>query len=85
MAVTLALRPEGLQKIRRLYEKGSGAKLSDKKLAEMIGIDPGQLSRVTTNKSAPGPQFIAGAIEAFGADCFLDLFMVVEKAGQVAA
>lgn len=85
MAVTLALRPEGLKKIRRLYAVGAGGELTDKRLAELIGIDPGQLSRVIQNKSAPGPQFIAGAIEAFGADCFEDLFMVIERSGRDAA
>lgn len=75
MPVTLALRPEGVRKIARLARIES-----DRAFAERIGIDPGQFSRVLTGKSAPGPQFIAGAIEAFGRDCFDDLFRVVEKA-----
>lgn len=74
MLATLALRPEGLKKIRRLAQIHT-----DKELALRIGIDPGQLSRVLTGKSAPGPRFIAGCIDAFGSDCFEDLFLVVAE------
>jgi hypothetical protein len=81
MAVaTLALRPEGLAKLRRV------AKIqTDKEFADCIRIDPGQLSRVLTNKSAPGPRFIAGCIEFFGGDCFEDLFAVIPDGTETAA
>ena len=69
---TLELNQAGLAKIRRL----SGLKL-DHELAARIKVDPTTVSRVLTGKSAPGPRFIAGCIEAFGADCFTDLFRVV--------
>jgi transcriptional regulator with XRE-family HTH domain len=69
---TLEINPTGLAKIRRL----AGIKL-DHQFAALIKVDPGTVSRVLTGKSAPGPRFIAGCVEAFGADCFTDLFVVV--------
>jgi len=61
-----------MKKIRRL----AGIDL-DHQLATRINVDATTVSRVLTGKSAPGPRFIAGCIEAFGADCFSDLFVVV--------
>ena len=69
---TLALDRDGLAKIRKLAKVNT-----DRELADLIGIDPGNLSRVLTGKSAPGPKFIAGIIEAFGREWFADLFIVV--------
>jgi len=69
---TLEINPTGLAKIRRL----AGITL-DHQFATRIKVDPGTVSRVLTGKSAPGPRFIAGCVEAFGADCFTDLFKVV--------
>lgn len=72
---TLALNARGVTKIRRL------AGLSkDKDFADRIGIDQSTLSRVLTGKAAPGPRFIAGCVEAFGADVFEDLFTVADDA-----
>ena len=72
MLATLALNPQGLAKIRRLTGTSK-----DREFAERIHVDPGTVSRVLTGKSAPGPKFIAGCVEAFGGDCFTDLFDVV--------
>lgn len=72
MLATLALNQVGLAKIRRL----SGIK-HDHELATRIKVDATTVSRVLTGKSAPGARFIAGCVEAFGADCFTDLFIVV--------
>lgn len=72
MLATLRLNPVGLAKIRRL----TGTSL-DREFAEKIHVDPGTVSRVLTGKSAPGPRFIAGCVEAFGGDCFTDLFDVI--------
>ena len=72
MLATLKLNPVGLAKIRRL----TGLK-HDRDFAERISVDPGTVSRVLTGKNAPGPRFIAGCVEAFGGDCFSDLFDVV--------
>lgn len=72
MLATLKLNPAGMKKIRRL----AGIDL-DHQLATRINVDATTVSRVLTGKSAPGPRFIAGCIEAFGADCFSDLFVVV--------
>lgn len=72
MLATLKLNPQGLGKIRRLT-----GTTTDREFAERIHVDPGTVSRVLTGKSAPGPRFIAGCVEAFGGDCFTDLFVVV--------
>ena len=69
---TLALKPEGLNKIRKLARIET-----DKQLAELIDMDAATVSRVLTGKAAPGPKFIAGLIGAFGTEWFADLFAVV--------
>ncbi|WP_276113054.1 helix-turn-helix transcriptional regulator [Gordonia sp. N1V] len=69
---TLRLNQPGLSKIRRLTGLDK-----DYAFAERIRVDSGTVSRVLTGKSAPGPRFIAGCIEAFGSDCFTDLFDVI--------
>lgn len=69
---TIGLNKPGLAKIKRL----SGIQ-HDIDFAMRIKVDAATVSRVVTGKSAPGPRFIAGCIEAFGADCFTDLFVVV--------
>lgn len=80
MLATLKLNPVGVIKIRRLT-----GTTKDKDFAEVIHVDPGTVSRVLTGKSAPGPKFIAGCIEAFGGDCFTDLFVVVPDDEAVVA
>lgn len=72
MLATLRINPVGLAKIRRLTQTSL-----DREFAEKIHVDPGTVSRVLTGKAAPGPKFIAGCVEAFGSDCFTDLFDVV--------
>ena len=72
MLATLKLNAVGLAKIRRLTGTAK-----DREFAEKIRVDPGTVSRVLTGKSSPGPRFIAGCVEAFGSDCFTDLFDVV--------
>lgn len=72
MLATLEINRPGLAKVRRLANIEF-----DHQFASRIKVDPGTVSRVLTGKSAPGPRFIAGCVEAFGADCFTDLFNVV--------
>lgn len=72
MLSTLQINPVGLAKIRRLTKTDL-----DWKFAEAIQVNPATVSRVLTGKAAPGPKFIAGCVEAFGGDCFADLFTVV--------
>lgn len=72
MLATLEVNRPGLAKIRRL----AGIE-RDHQFASRIHVDATTVSRVLTGKSAPGPKFIAGCIEAFGADCFTDLFVVI--------
>jgi hypothetical protein len=77
---TIGLNKPGLAKIKRL----AGIK-HDVDLAARIKVDPGTVSRVVTGRNAPGPRFIGGCIEAFGADCFTDLFVVVPDDDEVSA
>lgn len=81
MLATLAINRTGFAKIRRLTGLDK-----DYEFAQRIQVDPGTLSRVLTGKSAPGPRFIAGCIEAFGGDCFTDLFDITpdEDSSEVA-
>lgn len=70
---TLVLRKDQLTKFRRI--KGQGLEV-DATFADRIGVNPGQVSRVLKNKSAPGTRFIAGCLDLFGVECFADLFAV---------
>lgn len=80
MLASLALRTDGLNKIRKLANI-----TTDRELAERIGMDAATVSRVLTGKAAPGPRFIAGLIDAFGTEWFSDLFVVVPDDEQVPA
>ena len=79
MMATIELNRPGLTKIRRL----AGLEI-DGAFAERINVDPGTVSRVLTGKSAPGARFIAGCVEAFGADCFGDCFITHPDADEAA-
>ncbi|MCF3939960.1 helix-turn-helix domain-containing protein [Gordonia tangerina] len=80
MLATLQVNRTGLAKVRRLT-----GTTTDKEFAQKIHVDAGTVSRVLTGKSAPGPRFIAGCVEAFGGDCFTDLFVVVPDDEDTAA
>lgn len=80
MLATLALKTDGLNKIRKL----AGIE-TDKQLAELIGMDAATVSRVLGGKAAPGPKFIAGLIQVFGTEWFADLFVVVPDDADTAA
>jgi hypothetical protein len=69
---TLALRADGVAKLKRRAKV-----TADRDFAAVIGFDQGQMSRVLAGKSAPGPRFIAGAVQAFGWHALKDLFIVV--------
>ncbi|UXE04516.1 Cro protein [Mycobacterium phage Aubs] len=77
---TLQINRPGLAKVRRL----AGLQY-DHELAERINVDATTVSRVLTGKSAPGPRFIAGCVEAFGADCFTDIFLIVPDGDETPA
>lgn len=73
----LALRRDQLTKFRRIA--GDNLK-SDAQFAAAIDINPGQLSRILSGKSAPGTKFIVGCLELFGGvDVFADLFAIVDE------
>jgi transcriptional regulator with XRE-family HTH domain len=68
----IALKRDQLTKFRRI----KGGLDTDAQLAEQIGVNPGQVSRVLKGTSAPGTKFIAGCLELFGVECFADLFSI---------
>lgn len=73
MTAVLRLRTEQLDKIR----KWVGLK-TDAALAERMGIDAGNLSRVLRGTQQPGPKFIAALCSALDAELG-DLFEVVDE------
>ena len=77
MLATLALKAEGLAMLR----DAAGIK-TDSDLADRIGLDRAQVSRVLTGKSGPGPKFIAGLLDTFGIKWFTHLFAVVSDEDQ---
>lgn len=81
MLATLALKLDGLAKVRKLAGIDT-----DVELARRAGIDAGNLSRVLSGKAAPGPKFVAGLMDTFGTEWFADLFEVVpaDANGEVA-
>lgn len=72
MTATLRLKTEMLTKIR----SWKGIK-TDADLAERMGIDAGNLSRVLRGAQQPGPKFIAALCAALDAE-LADLFEVIE-------
>ena len=71
MVATLRLKTAMVSKIR-----GWKGLKTDAALAEAMGIDPGNLSRVLRGKQQPGPKFIASLCQALDAELD-DLFEVV--------
>lgn len=73
MDATLRLRIEHLQKMRKL------AKLDTlQALADAMGTDPGNVSRVLHGKQAAGPRFMAALVACFPGYSLDDLFEVVD-------
>lgn len=78
------LRPDGLQLLRT-----NRGWITDRELAERIGINQSNLSRVLSGKAKPGVKFVAGAVQAFGVDdpraigaAFVALFEIVPDTSQ---
>lgn len=79
MTATLRLKRDTLANYRRL----AGLK-TDAALAERMGIDAGNLSRVLKGTQQPGPKFIAALCAAFEAR-LEELFEVVGDSQDGAA
>lgn len=71
MDATLHLKDDQLKKFRVL-----AGLTTDTALAERMGQDPGNLSRVLRGKQEPGPKFIARLVGAFPGMDIDDLFEV---------
>lgn len=78
MTAILRLKVDQLAKIRTWV-----GLTTDTALAEAMGIDAGNLSRVLRGKQQPGPKFIAALVTALKAD-LEDLFEVVDDTEDVA-
>ena len=70
MTATLRLKTKQLHKIR-----GWVGLTTDAALAERMGVDAGNLSRVLRGRQQPGPAFIAALCTALDAD-LADLFEI---------
>ena len=68
----LELRPDGLEMLRENL-----AIKTDRDLAERIGINQSNLSRVLSGQAKPGVPFVAGSLRAFGSKAFDTLFEIV--------
>jgi transcriptional regulator with XRE-family HTH domain len=73
VVATLKLKTEQVAKIRRWKDL-----TTDVALAQAMGIDAGNLSRVLRGKQQPGPKFIASLCTALDADLG-DVFEVVDS------
>lgn len=71
MASMITLRRDNLAKFRRIANLESNAEF-----AQRIGVNKSQLNRVLAGTSRIGTRFIAGCLEAFGIECFADLFAI---------
>jgi transcriptional regulator with XRE-family HTH domain len=80
LAATLILKADQLQKYRQVAHLDTQSKL-----AEAMGFDAGNLSRVLAGKQVPGPKFIAALMSAFPALTLDDLFEVVDTDPERAA
>ncbi len=69
----LKLRPEASLKLRTL----AGPLTTDTSLAELLQLDRTTLHRHLTEKTLPSNQFIAGVVNAFGAQWFDEIFYAV--------
>lgn len=78
MVATLRLKTEMIAKIR-----GWKGLKTDTSLADEMGIDPGNLSRVLRGRQQPGPKFIASLCRALEAELD-DLFEVVDDSEPAA-
>lgn len=80
MVATIQLRDEQLTKFCRL----AGIKTDDD-LATRMKVNPATVSRTRGGKCAPGAKFIAGLLDVFGTECFVDLFVVAPDEVEDAA
>jgi transcriptional regulator with XRE-family HTH domain len=75
MAPTIRLREGVNTRLRKMFDC-----TTDGAVAEVLGIDASQYSRVYNERSSPGPNFVARLLIATdGKATFDDLFEVVEE------
>ena len=72
MKPRISLKTEYLKKLQK--EQG----ISDAVLASMASLNPSQIWRVKEGRCNPGPDFIAGLLNAFPDKSFDDLFFLAK-------
>lgn len=72
MAATITLRLDAFRKYTKIAGLRNGTAI-----AEALGVDQGNLSRILAGRQAPGAKFIAACLAAFPDLDFADLFDVV--------
>lgn len=79
MAPTVLLRRGVNERLRTMFNC-----TTDGAIADVLGIDPSQFSRVYNRRSSPGPNFMARLlIAADGKATFYDLFEIVDDKDEV--
>lgn len=87
-AVTLKLKPHGLTSLRNAREQALGRKIPDRELAELLGLNQSNLSRILKGKADPGVPFIAGCLNVFGPysiDCLFEIVPDPNRGGRDAS
>ena len=80
MPPTLELRRGVNERLRKMFQCAT-----DGAVADVLGIDASQFSRVCNGRSSPGPNFIARLLIATaGQASFEDLFVVVDAGSRKA-
>lgn len=85
MAVKLKLKPHGLQSLRIAREQALGRKIPDRELAQLLGVNQSNLSRIVKGDADPGNPFIAGCINVFGplsVDCLFEIVPDPNRGGR---
>lgn len=74
---SLTIRPDGRQKLRQRCGVAS-----DRDVADLLGVDPAQVSRVLSGKHPPGNRFIAGVVDRCGLKfAFEHVFQILPDEG----
>lgn len=78
-AVTLKLKPHGLSALRAAAQINTS-----RELAQRLGINQSNLSRILKGTARPGVPFIAGCLNVFGVESVDCIFEVVpdDRGGQ---
>jgi transcriptional regulator with XRE-family HTH domain len=83
-AVTLKLKPHGLRSLSNARAQALGREIPNRELAELLGVNQSNLSRILKGHADPGVPFIAGCLNVFGPysfDCIFDIVPDPKRGG----